>query len=194
MNNKFILIGGYLHKAKDGGKAFCDELTKDLKMSRPVNIFDCMFARPEDSWVEKFDDDKIFFSKFINNFELELAQVEKFVDQVKNSDVIFVRGGDTDVLMEVLNKTGDWIKELEGKVFAGTSAGAEVLSKYSYNLDTLKVSEYLGLLPIKFIPHFNSDYNSPNINWKEVVLELKNYKENLPMYLVAEGEFVVLNK
>jgi len=93
MTTKFILVGGYIPKAVDGGNAFCEELVKDFHRDWPVKILDCMFARPKESWDEKFTEDTIFFSKFVKDFKLELAQPEKFIEQIQSSDVIFLRGG-----------------------------------------------------------------------------------------------------
>lgn len=189
---KYILVGGYLHKASDEGRAFCEELVKGFNFDRPVKILDCLFADTEERWEVKFKEDKERFKKYIKNFNFELADPKKFIEQVKASDVIFLRGGETERLINVLNKRGDWIKELDGKVLAGTSAGGDVISKYSYNLDTNKIIDCLGLLPVKFIPHWCSDYNAPNIDWDKALQELKNYKENLPIYTLKEGEFVVI--
>ena len=75
---KFILIGGYIHRARDGGKAFCDELIRDINRGQ-IKILDCLFARPAQEWNSKFQDDKDFFQKHLQNFEIELATPEKFL-------------------------------------------------------------------------------------------------------------------
>jgi len=189
---KYILAGGYIHKAPDYSKAFCEELVKGIN-NRPVKILDCMFARSRDSWEEKMKEDNILFSKFIKDFELELALPEKFTEQVKKSDVIFLRGGHTQVLFEFLNKDKSWIQELDGKVLAGTSAGAEVIAKYYYVLSTPRTGDGFGFLPIKVIPHWRSDSDEyKNFDWDKALKELKSYKEDLPIYALAEGEFKVI--
>lgn len=190
---KYILIGGYIHKAEDGGEALFKEMLKDFQADKTVKVLDCTWAEPRDLWEEKFQKDKIPFLKFLKNFEFELAEPSKFVEQVKSSDVIFLRGGDsTELLINSLNKIGNLAEGLSGKTVAGTSAGGDVLSKYFYNLDNPKLDEGLGLLDIKFIPHWRSDYNASNIDWDQALKELKNYKEDLPVYVLKEGEFVVL--
>lgn len=193
---KYILVGGYLHKAKDGGKAFCEELVKGIN-NKPVKILNCMFARSRDSWDKKIKENDALFSKYIKDFELELALPDKFTEQVKRSDVIFLQGGYTSQLLELLNKDNGWIKELDGKVLAGTSAGAEVIAKYYYVLSTPRLGDGLGLLPVKLVPHWKSDYfddSVQNIDWEKVLKELKDYKEELPIYTLVEGEFKVIIK
>ncbi len=190
---KYILVGGYVHKAQDEGKAFCEELIKGIN-KKPIKILDCMFARKKEDWQDSIDRDNIFFSKFIKDFELELADPNNFTEQVKNSDVIYLRGGYTSPLMEALSKDKSWIKELDGKVLAGTSAGADAIAKYYTVLKTHRVGDGLGLLPVKFIPHWKSDYSDDevrDINWDEELEKLKKYKEDLPMYTLTEGEFKI---
>ena len=193
---KYILVGGYIHKAQDGGKSFCEELIKDIN-NKPVKILDCMFARKREDWQVSIEKDNVFFSKFIKDFILELADPENFTEQVKNSDIIYLRGGYTLPLIELLNKDLSWIKELEGKVLAGTSAGADAIAKYYAVLKTHRVGDGLGLLPIKFIPHWKSDYSDEevrDIDWDSEYNKLKEYKEDLEIYALKEGEFKVFNK
>ncbi len=194
---KYILVGGYIHKAKDGGKAFCDELVKGFNIGKPVIILDCMFGRSKDSWENYLKEDNELFSKYINNFKLELALPENFTEQVKKSDIIFLRGGYVSTLFEILNKDNSWINELDGKVLAGTSAGAEVIAKYYHVLSTHRTGDGFGILPIKFIPHWKSESfedNKQDINYEKVINDLTNYKEDLPILTLSEGEFKVYNK
>lgn len=192
---KYILVGGFVHKAPDEGKAFCEELVKGID-KKPVKILDCMFARKKEEWQEGMDSDNVFFLKFIKDFELELADPDKFTEQVKNSDVVYLKGGYTSLLVEALSKNESWINELGGKVLVGTSAGADAIAKYYTVLKTHRTGDGLGLLPIKFIPHWNSDYSDEevkDIDWSLELKKLKGYKEELPIYTLGEGEFIVIN-
>lgn len=96
------------------------------------------------------------------------------------------------MLLDTLNRIPDWTRYIEGKTIAGTSAGADMLAKYAYGLDRLVVLDCLGILPLKFIPHWQSDYNAPNINWHKAYQELKEYKEDLEIVTLKEGEFKVI--
>lgn len=191
MNTKIILVGGYPRKAADGGKAFCEELVAGC--AEPVKILDCLFARPAENWEKAYREDKEFFERHLPGKRLEviLAQPKTFIEQIRWAHTIYIRGGETTRLLEILATLPHWTHELTGKTLAGSSAGAEALSKYFYYLDTLTMEEGLGLLPIKFIPHYRSDYNTPNINWDQADIDLQNYKEDLPILKLAEGEFTV---
>lgn len=193
---KYILVGGYVHKAKDGGKAFCEELVKDFSNKKPVRILDCMFARSREDWQAGIEKDNELFSRYINNFELELADPDKFAEQVENSDIVYLRGGYTTTLIELLSKDLSWTHKLEGKVLAGSSAGGDAIAKYYCVLRTQRVGNGFGLLPIKFVPHWKSDYSdeeTSDIDWDKGLKNLKEYKEDLPIYTLAEGEFKVIS-
>lgn len=188
---KYILAGGHVHKAQDGGKAFCEELMLDIN-KKQIKILDCIFARPIDSWQESLEKDRLFFSRFIKDFELKLADINKFIEQVKESDIIFFQGGTPFNIMSILNRNNNWIKELDGKILVGTSGGADAICKYYGVGKTGNVGDGLGLLPIKFIPHWQSKYDEgSNINWIALREKLKEYKEELPIYTLSEGEFRV---
>jgi peptidase E len=193
---KYILVGGYPHKAADGGKAFAEELVHGI--NQPVKLLDCLFARSQDNWPKAFEQDKEFFSKHLPNvrFEIELANPSSFIEQVKWADAVYIRGGTNELLLVAFLKQGsDLWSALEGKTLAGSSAGANAISKYYYGLDDLTFEEGIGLLPIKTIVHWQSDYNAPNINWESAYEGMKEFGDkSLPICTLKEGEFMVLNK
>ena len=192
--NKYILIGGYIYKAQDGGKAFSQELIKGIN-NKPIKILVCLFARSNDDWENRFKDDYTFYSKNMKDFKLELALPEKFITQLKNSDVIFFQGGNPRQLISILETTGDWRKELSEKTIVGSSGGADAISKYYGVIKSLNVGEGLGLLPIKFIPHWKSNYGYRTDDGMDLLLEkLKLYKEDLETIVLKDGEFVVIEK
>jgi len=189
---KLILVGGYVRKADDGGKAFVEEMIKGFE--EPIKILDCMFARYKEVWNKKFEEDKEFYKAKLpdKNIELRLANPEEFIDQVKWADAIFLRGGSSEELVRALQENIEWTKYLDGKTVAGTSAGADALSKYYYGLDSLDVREGLGLVSVKVIPHFRADYHGWEFDWDRAYSDLENYKEELPILALAEGQFEVV--
>lgn len=188
---KYILIGGYPRKAEDGGKALAEEMAKGFQ--DPIKLLICYFARPRIQWEVNAVEDHLFFNGHLSprKVEYQMAQVDTFIEQLRWADVMYIRGGTTATLLEKLAQCGDWNKELDGKTIAGSSAGAMAIAKYDYNLDTLKLSEGLGLVPVKVLVHYRSNYNAPNIDWDKAETELKAYKEDLPVLCLREGEFKV---
>ena len=87
---------------------------------------------------------------------------QKYVDQVANSALMYMSGGDPHHLAEVLIDTPLWSAIIEnwktGASLAGCSAGAMVLSAHIPNFRLLKKTPTAGLnlLPeVRVIPHFN---------------------------------------
>lgn len=191
MKIKFVLAGGGITKNNEG-RDFLAETIKGFK--EPVKILDCLFAREEKDWKTLFEEDKNFYSERVDKkVILELASENKFAKQVKRNDVISVRGGSTNKLLNVLKKDMSWKKFLDGKTIAGTSAGADAFAKYYSDIDHNKVGEGLCFLNIKIIVHWKSDYGSGKIDWNKSLKELEEYGGKLPLYKLREGEFVVLN-
>lgn len=194
MKTKFILVGAYPNVALDGGKGFCAELLKDV--SAPARILICFFARPRAEWSKRFEYDKAFISGHLPgiSFEAQLAEPEQFVEQARWANVIYLKGGDLErEQIDFLEKNSEWLNHIENKTVAGTSAGADALSKYFYAIDRLQIETGLGVLPIKMIPHYLSKNNYPDVDWPKAMRELNEHGEKLLIVALREGEFKVLN-
>lgn len=192
--SKYILVGGYPRKAQDGGKALAEEMVRGF--NEPIKLLVCYFARPQLQWKINMVEDHLFFRNHLKGkkIDFQTAKVETFIEQIKWANTIYIRGGKTDKLFKLLNQCEGWEKELIGKTLTGSSAGAMAIAKYDYNLDNLKLENGLGLVPVKVLVHYRSNYNAPNVDWDKAYSELKNYKEDLPILALAEGEFEIINK
>jgi len=193
MMSKYILAGGFVHKSPDGGKSFCEAVVGGFSGS--VKILDCLFAKPQDKWEVLFAGDIAFFEKHIPGMQLDfcLADPKRFTEQVAWANAITIRAGSDESLADILGGNTEWEKELSGKTVAGSSAGANIISAYYYHLDVPRVSEGLGILPIKVMCHYKSDYNAPNVDWAGAYDELKKYGEDLQIIALREGEFQILH-
>ncbi len=162
-------------------------------------ILFCFFAQKREDWEEKFEKYK---KGFIENIDekirptFELAFPNKFVDQLKNCDVLFIQGGD-DHLLQYWLKQFDVPNIWKDKVVATSSAGSNALVKHFWTCDWRECLDGIGMLPIKFIPHYNSteyakdDPKGP-IDWEGAYSELAEYGDkSLPIYAPEEGDFVV---
>lgn len=187
-----FLIGGYIYKSADGGKVFCDKLFSTAS-SRPVKILDCLFGNEEGSWKKKYQNHKQFFLNNSSEFELELATIKNFIEQLKKSDVLFLQGGNPQLILSLLDASGDWIKELKGKVLIASSGGVDAIATYYGVGKTMNIGEGRGLLPIKFIPHWKSEYYSleEEIDWENLKEKLQSYKENIELVVLGDTEFLI---
>lgn len=191
---KYILLGGYPHKALDGGRAFYEELVEGF--TEPVKILICAFARPQNVWQKTLDEDQVTFEQKLPNkrFVLKLASQNEFLEQVAWADAIYFRGGITEDLLEELIKQPGWTSIVRGKTIAGTSAGANVLGEYYAALDSPEVKKGLGILPIKVIVHYRSDYNAPNIDWDKSYQLLEDTGKKFPILALGEGQFEIVEQ
>ena len=190
---KYILVGGYPYKATDGGKAFAEALTEGKP--QPVKLLECLFARPPENWQKAFAQNKEFFEHILPNKKLDirLAEIKKFAEQVRWADSVYIRGGENERLLPILKQNKVWRNELDGKTLAGSSAGANALSKYFCGLDDPVLGEGLGIVPVKVLVHYRSDYNSPNIDWDKAEAELKAKDPSFRFLPLAEGQFEVIS-
>lgn len=187
---KFILVGGYPHKAKDGGKAFYNALVNSF--SEPVKVLICLFARSKENWQNAFEQDKKNFSTNIVNLkvELKIATKENFIEELKWCNSVYFRGGDID-LVPLMSQYSTWQDYLDEKTVAGSSMGAYMLSKYYFDISSNTIKNGTGITNTKIIVHWKTQLPEySNTKWDEGLKVLVDFKENLPFYKLAEGEFI----
>jgi len=194
---KYVLNSGGIKNSPNRGKKFFDEVFKGLGTNPRLLI--CVFAQPREDWEEKFNKDT---ESFRENFNaevtpvLELAYPEKFEEQISQSDALYIHGGDDHLLLYWLKKF-DLPRIWEEKVIATSSASSHALSEYFWTCDWRQCMDGLGLLPIKFLAHFESEYGTDDsrgpIDWGRAYDELKKYKDtSLPIHALREGKYSVL--
>lgn len=193
---KYILNSGAIKSNPQKASKFFDEVLKNL--GNNPKILMCFFAILRENWEEKYEENlgilPGFFKKGVEA-KFELAFPDTFVSQIKNCDVIYLHGGD-DHLVQYWLKKFDLSKIWEGKVIATSSASSNALSKQFWTCDWRRNMEGLGILPIKFIAHFNSEYGLKDprgpIDWNKAYKELEVYEDrNLPIYALEEGDYQV---
>lgn len=186
---KYILGGGGTRQHPEQTKQFFAEMTRGLPS--PITVLCVYFAREQSFWSEVFADDQ-------NNFRLSTPEAEfDFVladsapkileDQIRRADIIYMRGGKTRMLIEIMQKIVHLSELWKDKVVAGSSAGAYLLTSYYYGNDSKRLWSGLGILPIKAFCHY-TDANKKELD------ALEAYGEPLPLYRIPEGEYIVLTK
>ncbi len=76
------------------------------------------------------------------------------------------------------------------------SASSSILATSYWTCDWRQCFDGLGIIPIKFIAHYNSSYGEDDprgpINWQQAKTELEKYGDtNLPLYALEEGDYKV---
>lgn len=198
MTRYLLNSGGLKNNSEKAGK-FNQEIVKGLGNS-PRVLF-CFFASPREDWEEKFTKYSTRFLESMNanvKPKLELASPDQFENQLKNSDALIIHGGDDDLLLSRL-KQYNLLKLWEGKTVVGSSAGSNILVKHFWTCDWRQVKDGLGILPIKFIPHYKSSYGETDprgpIDWTKAYNELAGYGDkNLPLHALEEEDFIIIEQ
>ncbi len=195
---KYVLNSGGVGRHPKLARKFFGEVFKDLGPSPKLLI--CCFAQPREDWESKFkiDNDRQELFPESQVPQLELAFPETLAEQVKACDAIYIHGGD-DHLMQYWLKKFDIPNLWEGKVVATNSASSNALAKSFWTCDWRMNMDGLGILPIKFISHYQSDYGIDDprgaIDWDEAKQSQIVYGDtSLPIYSLKEGEYVVIEQ
>ena len=170
---KLVLIGGgEIGKGQTSYET--ENIDKEIvKMSEKENP-NLLFIGLASSYSDSYYD---LIKKIYKNLGCECAYLKKknvinnpdiVKNKILNADIIYIGGGDTIKLMEVV-KEYEIDKEAyeKGTVLVGISAGGILLSKEGYSdslilrgeSDKYAFIDGLGFVNISFCPHYNADDN-----------------------------------
>jgi cyanophycinase len=170
MNGSLALVGSgeYLPAMAQFEKSLIDDGVKNGKQAIYIQIPTAAGRESEDRlnfWRElgKTQADSLNIkSIYLPIYTRDDAHNPKYIEQIKNSALIYMSGGDPHYLAETLIGTPLWDAIYEnwqsGGSLAGCSAGAMVLSAQIPNFRISKKEPTIGLnlIPnIRVIPHFN---------------------------------------
>lgn len=196
---KYVLNSGGLRHHPDLKKQFHQELVKDLG-SQPRFIL-CNFAQGREYWEGKFQGYSDAITEdmpegVIPTYELALPAL--FAEQCKGADVIYFHGGD-DHLLQYWMKQFDLSVLFRDKVVASSSASSNMLATRYWTCDWRQCADGLGVVPIKFIPHYLSSFGDADprgpIDWQKAYDELATYGDtSLPIHALEEGKFIIVER
>jgi peptidase E len=187
---KYILHGGETGIPNKYNEAFYKEWVKDFKNDFIPTILLVYFSRPIEEWKNLEKQDKERFAKYTNNrlvnFIVSDIDLNIFQNQVKEADVVYIRGGSSEKLMDFLFPIKDkLLSMLDNKVYAGSSAGVMILSDFMKSTST-DWKKGFSLLPINSFVHFSEELRGDLEFFK------KNHLENQNEYLlIPETEFII---
>ena len=191
MKTKFILHGGYTRERNEQNEEFFKELASSIPNKGTILL---VYFASDGEFAQKFEEDKARISNYITNKKVNfvLANEEEFISQVKNANLIYLRGGDTEKLKNQLNSYPEFAECILGKVIAGSSAGAYVISKFYYSNSKNKVFEGFGFLPIRIACHYQSKIHPIQAN-TDPISDLNKFDSSLELILLKDYEWKVLD-
>lgn len=193
---KYVVNSGGIKNEHRLKKQFHQELVKGL--GEAPRFLLCNFAQGREYWEAKFQgySDAIAVDMpdgVIPSFTLAIP--DDFEKQCEDADVIYFHGGD-DHLLKYWMSQFDMPKLFKDKVVATNSASSDMLSTHYWTCDWRKTGDGFGVLPIKFISHYQSAFGDDDprgpIDWDEALKELTEYGDkSLKIYALKEGEYEV---
>lgn len=180
MTTKFILHGGFTPKNENEDLSdFYKEMLKDAP--KDANVLIVPFAKDIERVIPSSERVKreLNENKWQVNLNIEVANEENFIEQIKSGDVIYFQGGKTLRLLEALKRFPNLESLLREKIVAGDSAGANVFGELFFSPSANGVFEGLGILPFKIIPHYKDEYKNIFDDIQDPTLEdlfLKEYE------------------
>jgi len=195
---KYVIQSGGLKTAPGAAKKYFKELLDSL--GNNPKILWCFFATLPDDTAIRFEKYPKLYEKDYPKGMVPVhtnATIDDFEQQVSAADVIYIHGGETEPLYDIL-KEYNLGNLFANKVVGTNSASSMVLSQSSWSCNHRESEDGLGIFPIKFLAHYNSDYGVGDprgpIDWQRAYDELASYGDtSLPIYALEEGEFIVQN-
>ncbi len=182
---KYILHGGFARKDNELNYAFYKECMRDVPQGGTVLIVP--FAK-EDYTLEDFKRQVALFEAHGKNLNFKVANEKDFLEQIKESNLVYLGGGSTRKLLTALRNYPDLKALWERKTVAGSSAGAYSLVRYGASHSEEVVREGLGLVPVRLVCHYESLDEPPSAL---SVSMLKNTAPELELLFLRDFEWKV---
>ena len=194
---KYVLNSGGMREEPELSQEFFAEVLEGFGENPKILL--CFFASLRESWEEKYQQDIESIPSLVPAGVkpiFEMAMPDNFVEQIKNTNAIYIHGGD-DHLVQYWLKQFDVPKIFEGKTVGTNSASSHALAKHFWTCDWRKCMDGLGVLPVKFLAHYKSDFGVDDprgpIDWNKAYSDLEEYGDtSLPIHALEEGHFVVM--
>ena len=145
------------------------------------------FAR-EDEEIESIyeRDKKSLLAQTDTNIVVVNATHQDLSEQIKLAKSIYITGGDTRKLLEEVGQHSDFVKLLNGKTIAGSSAGANLFSRFYFSTSLGCICEGLGVLQLSLVCHYGNAEMGVDEN---AIALLKNNSNTLNVVTLAEQAF-----
>ncbi len=190
---KYILAGGCDRKHPE----YVQSLARLILSEKPSpKILSCLFAVEGQEREEKFEEYRSYFlPDFGPKADMIMANQDTFIEQLDDSDVIYLHGGSTDLLAKTMSKYPEFSSHLANKIVVGSSAGANYIARAGYSPSLKQTNTLSGLVDIACIVHYGSSGFSgmefTDEFWQAALAEMKELAIGRPIVLLPEGTFTV---
>lgn len=153
----FIFHGGFPKEVKAFDNALFEALQNEVPDKGTVLLV--YFAKAVELHQELYAEHLPYLQAAAKGKKIKylLADEENFMEQLKQADAIYLAGGDGILMREKFSRYPGFSGAIKGKIVLGSSAGANVLSKYFYSSKGLRVFKGAGIVPVLVRAHDNGD-------------------------------------
>lgn len=182
MKTKYILHGGFSAGVKQQNDLFFQEILRDLPTDAKVLLV--YFAELDEKVQLRTiqDSEEFNANKGSKNLSFRVTTEETFKEDCAWADAIYLHGGKTVKIMQMLSKYQNLAEMFSDKTVAGDSAGANVLAKFFYSRNSKLIREGLGVLSLKIVAHYEAGTANP----------LAETEPGLPTVLLSEYEMKII--
>lgn len=185
---RYLLHGGGLILKSEGNDSYFRTIVEAVPDGGTLLVV--LFAATEDRWPELFENLKGYVAAQAGEKRIAyaLATREHFVEEAGRADAILIRGGSTDRLIEALRAYNDLAAVFNGKLVAGSSAGAYAFGVYNYSRSGKKLRDGLGLVKAKVLCHYESE-DPKEHNGADAVAVMEAEHPELPLITLRDAEW-----
>lgn len=189
----YILAGGNDRTTPGYGEHLQAEISKYVAKSK---ILSCFYSSPEEAWPEKAAGwENWFRTYFGSDVSYSYARQDIFLAQIDDADVVYLHGGNTQLLFDTLPATDELISHFAGKIVVGSSAGANALSTNYWSSTQARPLRGLGFTKLNIMVHYGtlSHEKLPRTpeDWRREEAEFAQHIGGTEIVKLPEGQFVV---
>ncbi|MFC1727061.1 Type 1 glutamine amidotransferase-like domain-containing protein [Patescibacteria group bacterium] len=185
-----VLHGGETSRKSPYNDLFFKQFT-ELVDKKTIKILMCYWSRDKSKWDEllKRDSEKVLKQTNKKVVFTLVGSVKDLYKQLADNDVLYVAGGDAELIEPFLPNIKDLKKHLQGKVYIGSSMGAFIVSKHYVlsfdSQDSNSVHDGIGMIPINTLCHWD-----PETRKSQKISLLKKKTPNIPILTLDECKHV----
>lgn len=195
---KYVLAGGSDRLHENYGKNLARFLKGELNLET-ATMLSCFFSQDKENRAEQHNTwSKWFKTYFPASTTILHADEVDFYNQVDQSDIIYFHGGATQNLLDILPDFAKVKESLTNKIVIGSSAGSNYLSTRCYSPTAGAVLSGSGILPVGVMVHYMVDgfneFKFTQEDWNKNLSLMKDETDGLPIILIPEGTFTIIEQ
>ncbi|MFO7881107.1 MAG: Type 1 glutamine amidotransferase-like domain-containing protein [Kosmotogaceae bacterium] len=152
----YLLHGGETSRDNSQNDYFFKHFTA-LVNKNSVKILLCYLSQEKAKWDKSIQRDKPKITNKTNKkVSFDIAEsAEDLLSKIEENDVLYVAGGQPDLLEPYYTQLKGLREKLKDKVYIGSSMGTYMVSENYFTMQYQTIHQGMGILPIQTICHWD---------------------------------------